>query len=206
MADQRFHTWDEYFLSVVKRAVQERPLHVPFRFDGLGGRHLAVARIATDLSELLKGKVRADTRIRIVGFDGFSLCVRDYPWRRSLAEWLTTGATIRYLLQQPLAETASAVEDIRAQVSPQSPGTLTLRKAAPDAPSGFADQWRTFHFVILENPSILWIETRHPHGQTEALDCYFFDEDLAPDVPGGRALAAQFDRVFEHESSPYLEA
>lgn len=198
MSAETFSTWSDYLRSVIRRTMEQPPLHVPLRFDAFGGIPFATANIASDLSPLVRDKLTPQSVVRVVGFDGFSLTKKDYPWREELAKWLGKGASVRYLLQEPLPETPAAVSEVRQMAG--GAGRLEIRDAFEDGPSGLVHHWSTFHFVIVENPDLLWVEGCHPRGATQATDCRFFDEKLAPAIPAYPMLRAQFDRVFEQES------
>jgi hypothetical protein len=182
--------------------MDEAPLHLPFRFANLGGLFLPTANIASDLSPQVKPHLRPDSVVRVVGYDGFSLTKPDYIWREELSQWLKCGASVRYLLQRPLEETPAAVREVRSLAG--ASGSLAVRQMEEDGPSGLASQWSTFHFVIVENPNLLWVEECHPHHDTVAQRCYFFDDTRTASVPAYSVLQAQFDRVFASESSALL--
>lgn len=204
MSEQTFNKWSDYLRSLIRRSMDEAPLHVPFRFDLLRGLHLPTAAIASDLSPLVRDHLTEQSTVRIVGYDGFSLTKQDYPWREELAKWLRKGADIRYLLQEPLPETTQAVEDVRRMAG--SSGRIEVRDADEDGPSDLIGHWSTFHFVIVENPDLLWVEECHPHHDTVAQRCHFFDATQANQIPAYPMLREQFDSIFQSESKRLIAA
>ena len=199
MPEETFNSWSDYLRNLIRRSMDEAPLHLPFRFDLLQGLHLPKAAIASDLSPLVRDQLTEQSVVRIVGYDGFSLTKQDYPWRAELAKWLSQGAEVRYLLQEPLPETSHALQDVRRMAG--SKGQIEVRDADENGESGIISHWNTFHFVIVENPNMLWVEECHPHHDTTALRCHFFDATQTPHIPAYPMLREQFDRVYQTESS-----
>jgi hypothetical protein len=94
-----------YLQDLMRRTLDMGPIYLPDRFHSLGGRFFATAHIANDLGPLFREHIGDQSKIRIVGYDGFSIAKTDYPWRAELVDWVNRGGTVEYLLQNPLPTT-----------------------------------------------------------------------------------------------------
>lgn len=146
-----------------------------------GVRHFRKARIASDLTPLVDRKLKSDSTVYIVGNDGPNLDKSVYPkWCPKLQVWRKRGVNLTYLLLDP---TPQALENLDRLAKVQCRGCLKVFRPAPLAniPQGvkaLLKDWETTHFAIFENPSMLWVESNHPKGKTEAEDCYFYPEKV----------------------------
>ncbi len=170
-------------------STQVAPSIVPFRViladDVLGGTHLPVANIATDLKRLAGELVTGNTVIRVVGYDGANFDPTYVgEWSKLLKEWATEGAQIRYFVQDPTALTRrtlySLFKETGGRITAFVPGTP---EHYTEAEKAVLKRWERQHFVVFEGPDQLWLEGDHSPGETFATDCrYYRPGDAAEQV------------------------
>jgi hypothetical protein len=68
--------------------------------------------------------------------------------------------------------------------------------------SRYRTQWRTFHFLITEDPKQLWIECYHEVGRTDAEDCGYFSPAAAEKAAIFDVLKARFNYVCRDYADP----
>jgi hypothetical protein len=156
-------------------AIEPDPIY-PDAFLWLGVERVKKAAIASALAPRAKEHLGKNSHIYVVGHDCPNLTQPSYKgWETFLVDACNKGCKLTYYLGK---KNEAVIQRFR-QIAEQS-------KARPDQirvymrdhtgsafAESFADQWKTFHFVVFENPRQLWIETNHPEGETEAHDCYY---------------------------------
>jgi hypothetical protein len=162
-------------------AAEPDPLY-PDAFRWLPVTPLKRARIATNLAPRAKRYLSKNSNFYVVGYDCPNLTQSSYTkWEEFLVYSCRQGCSFSYYLGKtnPLA-----IERFReiAKASGARAGQIQVytrdHKGSVFAES-YANQWRTFHFAVFENPRQLWIETLHPEGKTEAYNCYYLPPSKA---------------------------
>ena len=173
-----------------------------------GVDYLKEAHIAENLLPRVKDRIQDDSKIRIVGGCGANLAEDDYPWYSALEGWLDRGCEIDYLMVAPDGpEVSKLLADLTERGGGRFRGFgLRGSEQLAEDDRETAEQWRTFHFCVFENPSQLWVETNHPEGSTDAYGCYFFPPEQADKLPEFRVYRAQFDDMVKRCADPVVPA
>lgn len=143
-------------------------------------------------------KLTANSVVRIVGYDGPSF-TPDYIWLKTLRQWIDeAGCEVRYLLLAPSECALDGIEQLRGSLlHPERLHVYSIdRNKALDGPTEqLLDEWKTFHFAIIENPDQLWVETNHPVGQKNAKDCFYAPPERAIHSASFVLYRVQFDYI-----------
>jgi hypothetical protein len=143
--------------------------------------------------------VKRGSVVHIVGNDCANLSGSYTHWMKLLEAWISRGCTIRYLVRSLSTESLQLLSSLASKRG-KNGGRLEvfkikdLRKARPDM-RALLNKWRTFHFVVFENPRQLWIETSHQPGNTYAEDCFFHPKCVAKHLGLIDVYKAQLDLV-----------
>lgn len=156
-----------------------------FRFYRPGKRQFfGTATIAHKAGPLIDRYVVAGSRLYITGGSGLPLFQDGYPWRRNFLEkWAKAGCTIYYLLAEPEPEALKVLDALGRKY----PGLFQVEvidydKVTEDTElHRIVEKMRTFHFVLAEKPSLMWIERYHPPDQCVAFDCEFVSPEFLED-------------------------
>lgn len=188
-----------------------------------GARYKRVANIATALKDRTRSKgegtseecfddhLRAGSHCWILGNDGANFSpTYSGQWRELLLEWLNRGCDIDYLFVVADARPGlqTELENLKS-ASRAFSGKLRAYKLREfpkptDAAAEYLEQWRTFHFIVSENPTQLWVESYHPEGVTDAEDCYYFAPDVATRSALPTIYKSRFEHVVEHYGLPLV--
>jgi len=164
--------------------------------------HFSVAHIADDLGPLIRDHVRPTSKISVIGYDGtYVIAPEKDKWRLLLSHWLLMGCEVRYFLQEMDQEKRvySQLKDL-SKLAEKSGGKFSvfvLKKDVECSPAlkRSIRDWKTFHFVVFENPAQLWIESSHLPLETEAHDCYYFPPNVAQDSALPKIYGERFNHV-----------
>ena len=157
------------------------------------------------MKEFMKGiKLNAETKISIVGGRCANIDDDQYPWLRRLRDWLSTGATINYLL----IEATSQSQENLAKLSADFPDTFKafyirdVSAIKDDEMRRLVDESRTTHFTLFDKPMLIWLEGFHPDGKKEAYNCEFVNQKRAQKdrrYQGLEQLFARFCQEAQHQ-------
>jgi len=175
------------------------PFVAPYEHAHKDVKAFPVAHIASNLGPKLNPVLRRGSRLCAIGYDGATLAKKGYIWRNYITKWLKRGCNVDYFLNAPAPSATAAFSKIAREL-PKGAGRLRVfvPKKGTQLPRQFKSkltEWITFHFVVSENPSTLWIETNHQTSEPEAFGCYFFPETAANETGLGEAYLRRFDRV-----------
>lgn len=169
-------------------------------------KHLcARATISDTLHDLMKRVTLSDdTTISIVGGRCANIDDDKYPWMKRLRAWLSSGATIRYLLIEPTQASKAKLELLRSDFPDKfTPFYIDDVAAIEDNEiRRLMEESRTTHFTLFNNPKLIWLEGNHPNGSKTAFNCEFVDEKRAERDRRYDGLAQLFSRFCEEASSP----
>ena len=157
----------------------------------LGQGVLEEAHVASHLTPLLLKDLQADDRPEIffVAFDSayFGLDANG-TWFGTLSELLTKWhAKIDMLALSPglspaVCQSLAHLTEIAERAGNGARFTVfepIIGDLPPMVSRAFA-KWQTHHFLWMDNPRMLWIEGDHPAESKVALNCQFFDREVAP--------------------------
>lgn len=179
-------------------------------FFPLEKNNFSEAGIAKTLTPLLKKHLAHGAKIKMVGSAGDNLFngTQDpsYPkaWQDPLRSLFWGKADdIYYLLVGPDDQAWKALEAIATEVNQREGrecfhiARITNADEVKDEKlRGYAKDARTGHFLLAENPKLLWLEGHHPPGSTTAYDCKFVPPTDAAQDPRHKNLSVIFDKMF----------
>jgi len=187
-------------LEAVRNAIRhtggEEEVLLDIHFQQEGVTQFPTARIATDLVPRVNAaRGKRKSRILILGNDGPNIAKHDYPWLKDLKNWIQEGCDVSYLLLNP---SPAAIKRLKAEFAGCCNAKTGIQIYTIDRANVLPEdakrlkQWETFHFVVFENPSQLWVEGYHASGKTVALDCAYFSPEAAGKSSLPDVLASQF--------------
>jgi hypothetical protein len=154
--------------------------------------YFAEGKIASHLGPLLKKYAGPETRMKVVGSDGFYLGCEKPGWRECVSglgsEWV-------FFLQKP---TDAARDEVRELVAKGCKVTLYVLDPSkqPDSEDvEVLEALKTNHFLVSSNPKMLWIEENHPEQSTVAYNCAFVPPTIASSDPRHSRLDSMFDKL-----------
>ena len=175
----------EKYDQIIKAYASEPDPIYPGVFHWPGVKPLKTAFIATDLGPRAGDHMTKKSHFYVTGYDCPNLHKDYQAWEDFLVKVCKRGCSFTYFLGKENETTIARFKHI-AEASKAKPGQIQIfvrnHEGSPLAES-YADQWKTFHFAIFEDPRQLWIETNHPEGQTEAYDCYYLPPKIAKEEP-----------------------
>jgi len=165
-------------------------------FDEKGVVRKEKATIAHNLRDFVEG-INPSSLALIVGNDGVNARTPDYPWLELLGQWMDNGCQIEYLLVAANDLTISLLTGLNRS---HPKGSLKVcmpdwTRALPKDTEVWLREWRTFHFIVFENPKQLWIECCHRPGELQAERCAFFPEAAAKSTALFDVFRARFKYV-----------
>jgi hypothetical protein len=180
-------------------ALEPEPIY-PDAFRWLDVERLKRARIASNLAPRARRHLGEKTRCYVVGYDCPNLTKRGYTeWEKFLVAACQAGCKISYYLgktsepaMQRFHRIATESQARRGQIK-----VYVRDREGSRIAESYANQWKTFHFVIFENPRQLWIETNHPQGKTEAYNCYYLPPAKAKNEPLLDLFKSRFQMVVQ---------
>jgi len=165
------------------------------------------ATIANTLYEHIKDEIQDTTSIQITGCDGPNITEPDYPWKDYMEDWLNSGVHIDYLLTEPSDEAIRLLKEIHGNtkdahgklqlwIATETHETTSSKSHSSTEEQKVNQAWlkriKRTHFVIFQNPAMLWLENDHPKGTTTADGCVFYGKNNPFGAAVGTTLKQRF--------------
>jgi hypothetical protein len=156
------------------------------------------ARIASDLGPRALEHLRNNSNLFVVGYDCPNLTDPSYTeWEEFLAAACARGCGLTYYFGKKNKALIDRFRKIAETVKAR-PGQIQIYMRdhkGQKFSETYAEQWKTFHFAVFENPKQLWIETNHPEGSTVAFNCYYLAPREASNEPLWDVCKSRFEMV-----------
>jgi hypothetical protein len=164
-------------------------------------RYFQRATIAYDAGPLIDERMVRGSQLWITGADGLPIHKQDYVWHGYLDKWLAKGVHISYVLVCPSQAALNRLMELKTK---HGSDRLNIYCLNPDRMEDGPDRetvkkMETFHFLLGDQPKLMWLERRHIPGTVIAEDCEF----LKPELAAVDQRYNELKKVYDHIVSKY---
>ena len=155
-------------------------------YEEVGTTYIPTASICSRMIPKIEDELQGESvpgRVRLIGYNAKNLSDKyehSTSFYESLRDWIAQGATVDYMFSDPSFELKDSdkLSELYEFANEQGGGRLNLYSLKSYAENSEGEvvnlkKYRTFHFVLTEEPNTIWIEHHHAVDRLYAQHCEF---------------------------------